>query len=40
MESHPFLHLGVVATEKGAFGSLSTKVANFIYIFALPVLGF
>ena len=24
----PPLHLGVVAIEKGAFGSLSTKVAN------------
>ena len=27
------LHLGVVAIEKGAFGSPSTKVANFIYIY-------
>ena len=26
------LHLGVVAIEKGAFGSPSTNVANFIYI--------
>ena len=26
------LHLGVVAIEKGAFGSPSTKVANFYYI--------
>ena len=25
------LHLGVVAVEKGAFGSSSTTVANFIY---------
>ena len=25
----PSLHLGVVAIEKRAFGSLSTKVANF-----------
>ena len=25
------LHLGVVAIEKGAFGSPSTKVANFTY---------
>ena len=25
------LHLGVVAMEKGAFGSPSTKVANFTY---------
>ena len=30
--SAPLLHLNVVATEKGAFGSPSTKVANFIYI--------
>ena len=29
----PSLHLGVVAIEKGAFGSLSTKVANFTYMF-------
>ena len=28
------LHLGVVAMEKGAFGSLSTMVANF-YSFTL-----
>ena len=33
MEKRPPLHLGVVATEKGAFGSLSTKVANFTYFF-------
>ena len=32
MESHPPLHLSEVAIEKGAFGSLSTIVANFIYI--------
>ena len=25
------LHLGVVAIEKGAFGSPSTKVANFTF---------
>ena len=25
----PYLHLGVVAIEKGAFGSPSTKVTNF-----------
>ena len=29
MEKRPPLHLGVVAIEKGAFGSLSTMVANF-----------
>ena len=28
----PPLHLGVVAIEKGFFGSPSTKVANFSYI--------
>ena len=27
------LHLGVVAIEKGAFGSLSTKVANYTFLF-------
>ena len=29
MELRPPLHLGVVAIEKGAFGSPSTKVANY-----------
>ena len=29
----PSLHLGVVAMEKGAFGSPSTTVANFTYIY-------
>ena len=28
----PPLHLGVVAIEKGAFGSPSTTVANFTYM--------
>ena len=32
MESHPPQDLGEVAIEKGAFGSSSTKVANFTYI--------
>ena len=32
MELHLPLHLGVVAIEKGAFGSLSTKVTNFTYL--------
>ena len=32
MRLSPFLHLGVVAIEKGAFGSLSTMVANFTYL--------
>ena len=30
-EEHPSLYHGVVAIEKGAFGSLSAKVANFTY---------
>ena len=29
----PFQHLGVVAIEKGAFGSPSTAVANFTYFY-------
>ena len=29
MEYRPLLHLGVVAIEKGTFGSPSSKVANF-----------
>ena len=32
VEQRPPLHLGVVAIEKGAFGSPSTMVANFTYI--------
>ena len=32
MESRPPLHLGVVAIEKGAFESPSTKVAYFTYL--------
>ena len=28
----PPLHFGVIAIEKGAFGSPSTKVANFTFI--------
>ena len=28
----PSLHLGVVAVEKGGFGSLSTTVANFYLV--------
>ena len=31
MEYHPPLHLGVVAIEKGAFESPSTKITNFTY---------
>ena len=30
--SKPSLNLGVVAIEKGAFGSPSTMVANFTYL--------
>ena len=33
--SSTLLHLGVVAIEKGAFGSPLTKVANFTYLLAL-----
>ena len=32
MEYRPPLHFGVVAIEKGAFGSPSTTVANFTYM--------
>ena len=32
MEWHPPLHLGVVAIEKEAFVSPSTKVNNFTYM--------
>ena len=32
-ESRPSLHLAVVATEKGAFESPSTTVANYNYIY-------
>ena len=40
MEKHPPLHLGVVAIEKGAFGSPLTKVTKFtlLYISLLCVL--
>ena len=31
MEQRPPLHLGTVAIKKGASGSPSTKVVNFIY---------
>ncbi len=31
MEYRPFLHLGVVPIEKGAFGSPLTTVANLTY---------
>ena len=31
MELHPPLNLGVVAIEKEAFGSPSTKFTNFTY---------
>ena len=32
-ELRPALHLGVVAIEKVAFGSPSTKVANFTFFY-------
>ena len=32
MEWRPLLHLGVVAIEKGSFGSPSAKVAKFTYL--------
>ena len=32
MEKRPPIHLGVLAIEKGAFRSPSTKVVNFIII--------
>ena len=35
--SAPPLHLGVVAIEKGAFGSPSTKVANFIFLLTTKI---
>ena len=31
----PSLHLGIVAIEKGAFGSPSTTVANFTFLLFL-----
>ena len=37
MELSPPLHLGVVAIEKGAFGSPSTMIINFTY-FMLPYI--
>ena len=39
MEYRPPLYLGVVAIEKGAFGSLLTMVTNFtFYLFTLTGL--
>ena len=35
MELSPPLHLGVIAIEKGAFGSPLTKVTNFTYIIGI-----
>ena len=37
MEERPPLHLGEVAIERGAFGSPSTKVANFTYLLTFDV---
>ena len=39
-EQRPPLHLGVEAIEKGALGSPSIKVANFIYLFVERILNF
>ena len=36
----PTLHLGIVANEKGAFGSPSTKVANLLIFVCLPYFHF
>ena len=33
MEQHFPWHFGVVAIEKGAFGSPSTTVANFFFLY-------
>ena len=38
MEYRPPLHLEVVAIEKGAFGSLSTKVAYFTLLLLLLLI--
>ena len=43
MEKHPPKHIGVVAIEKEAFGSPTTKVAKFIvcvYLLSCVVWGF
>ena len=39
VEQRPPLHLGVVTSEKGAFWSPSTKVANFTYFYLTYRLG-
>ena len=39
MEKHPFLHLGLVAIEKGTFGSPLTTTANFTYFFMTVLEG-
>ena len=36
MDLHPPLQVGVVAIEKGAFSSPSTKVANYTYLYWKP----
>ena len=40
MELHPPIHFGVVAIEKEAFGSPSTKVANFTTVWLQVILSF
>ena len=36
-QSREWRQLNVVAIEKGTFGSPSTKVANFTYLFTQPI---
>ena len=38
IELRPPVHLGVVAMEKGAFGSPLTLVANFTYLYCFKLL--
>ena len=39
MKQRPPQHLCVIAIDKGAFGSLSTKVANFTYFIGYHEFG-
>ena len=40
MELRPPLHFDVVAIEKGAFGSSSTKVVNFTHLLFITTIIF
>ena len=40
MEWHPSLHLGVVAIEKGTFGSPSTKAMDITWMSSAILKGF